>query len=170
MPVRRIPSLTLGAGTAVKPRASARGFVEQAFRLCGTDALGVCLRANSQSAHRQDAILPHSLQSRWILASCTFCACCRMGFWRACSGELQFAVWSPQTPMQTARLECCLRRRFWQGSSVAHRAPPRTTTANPATPCAGRGPLCLNPAPSKVFTPFADIQGGGYRPWVPCKS
>jgi len=38
-----VPSLTLGAGTAVKPRASARGFVEQAFRLCGTDALGVCL-------------------------------------------------------------------------------------------------------------------------------
>ena len=37
-----VPSLTLGAGTAVKPRASARGFVEQAFRLCRADALGVC--------------------------------------------------------------------------------------------------------------------------------
>src|SRR6266851_3975409 len=46
-----VPSLTLGAGAAVKPRASARGFVKQAFRLCRTDALGVCL-ARSHECER----------------------------------------------------------------------------------------------------------------------
>src|SRR6266851_1744411 len=58
---------------------------------------------------RQDGILPHSL--------CTFCASWRMGFWRACSGEFQFAFGSG--------LEWWLARRFRrqrrsrQGSSVA---------------------------------------------------
>ena len=38
---------------------------------------------------RQDGILPHPLQARWILASCTFCASWRMGFWRACRVEIR---------------------------------------------------------------------------------
>src|SRR6266851_883143 len=61
-----VPSLTLGAGTAVKPRASARGFVEQAFRLCRTDALGVCLARSHEcerggDGHTQAVGLPPDL-------------------------------------------------------------------------------------------------------------
>src|SRR5258708_39399727 len=36
---------------------------------------------------------PHA-EHRRLFASCTFCSSYRMGFWRACCAELQFAVWS----------------------------------------------------------------------------
>src|SRR6266404_6154099 len=70
-----VPSLTLGAGTAVKPRASARGLVEQAFRLYRSDALGVCTarsheceRARRTSVRRLEPTTPMQTVEfkRWL--------------------------------------------------------------------------------------------------------
>src|SRR6266852_3862723 len=51
--------------------------------------LGACQMSEAGLSSRQDAILPHSPQARWILAGCKFCASWRMGFWRACRCRLQ---------------------------------------------------------------------------------
>ncbi len=120
------------------------------------------MSADSLSS-RQDGILPHPLQARWILASCTFCACWRMGFGRACSGELQFAVRShrhfPKTPLQAvgvgSRLGPAFRylRHSRQGPSVTLADACRTrAVARPKFACRSAKSGAVLPRPVPCLT------------------